>query len=271
MRVLLLSLVLMSSAAIAADGVRVVQNLDYVEGQDYADAKDKLDLYLPEAQAGFPVVVFFHGGGLTNGNKDGSVHVGQALASRGIGAAVVNYRLSPSVAHPDHAKDAARSTAWVHRNIGQYGGDPAKIFVSGHSAGAYLAALLVLDPRYLIHESMSPNDLAGAAPISGFFYVDKVAPDRSKDVWGEDPFDWLGASPSQFVRDDAPPMLLLYADGDDPWRREQNEDLKAALEAEGHKDVATVQIADRDHRGIHSSLAVDDVALEKIVSFVKRR
>ena len=141
---------LLASGALASDSVRVVKDIDYVEGADYAEGKDRLDLYLPDGARDFPVLVFYHGGGLRNGDKGGSEHVGMALASAGYGAAIVNYRLSPTVEHPEHAEDAARSLAWVYRNIAKHGGNPDAVYISGHSAGAYLAALLALDARYLV-------------------------------------------------------------------------------------------------------------------------
>lgn len=255
----------------ADDAVRVVKDLDYIADNDYADNKDKLDLYLPDHAADFPVVVFFHGGGLRAGDKNESAHVGQALARTGIGAAVVNYRLSPGISHPMHIEDAARALAWVYRHIDEYGGDHERIHVSGHSAGAYLASLLTLDERYLKGVSMNPGQLAGAIPISGFFYVEEVAPDRPTDVWGDRPSDWRAASPNLSVTANTPPILLLYADGDDPWRREQNERLATTLSEQGHEDVDVVEITHRDHIGIWKSLAPGDATLRKLAAFVETR
>ena len=260
---------LLASGVLASDNVRVIKDIDYVEGADYAEGKDRLDLYLPEGARDFPVLVFYHGGGLTNGDKGGSEHVGRTLARAGYGAAIVNYRLSPTVEHPEHAEDAARSLAWVYRNIAKHGGSPDAVYISGHSAGAYLAALLALDPRYLEKEGLSPEIITGAMPISGFFYVDLVAPDRSKDVWGERMEVWKDASPARHVRADAPPLLFLYADGDAPWRRQQNEDIKKALVEKGHGEVNTIQIESRDHRSIFQSMAVGDDTLDAMLAFMK--
>lgn len=260
---------LLLSSVSASDTVRVVKDIDYVEGADYADGKDRLDLYLPEGASDAPVLVFFHGGGLRSGDKSASEHVGMALASAGYAAAIVNYRLSPSVEHPAHAEDAARSIAWVYRNIDAYGGNANALYLSGHSAGAYLAALLTLDDRYLEKEGLSTKIIRASMPISGFFFVDLVAPDRPKDVWGEDASVWKEASPAGYVRADAPPLLLLYADGDDAWRRQQNEDLAKALQKKGHADVDTVQISARDHRGIWTSISPDDETLDAMLAFMK--
>lgn len=260
-----------SASVVAADSVQVVKDLDYVDGTEYAEGKDRLDLYLPEGKERFPVVVFFHGGGLLGGDKSGSEHVGMALASEGYGAAIANYRLSPTVAHPEHAEDAARAIAWVQKNIESYGGNPRKIFLSGHSAGGYLAALLALDSSYLEKEGIPPGVIAGSIPIAGFFDVVLVAPDRPKDVWGEDESVWRQASATEYVRRDAPPMLFLYADGDDPWRRLQNEDIAAALGKVGHYDAEAVQISERDHTGIARSIAPGDATLVKMIAFMDFR
>jgi acetyl esterase/lipase len=257
--------------ATAADGVRVLRDMDYIVGAAYEDLKDKLDLYLPDGADNFPVVVFFHGGGLRQGDKNESEHVGRALAAAGYGAAIVNYRLSPTVSHPKHAQDAAASIAWVYHHIERFGGNPNKIFIAGWSAGAYLAGLLALDERYLKEQDLSLENLSGAMPISGFFYVDQIAPDRPKDVWGEDKKVWVEASPSQYVRADGPPILFLYADGDSDWRRKQNQDLAKELEAKGHADVEAVQIDNRDHNGMWKQIGPKDPVFEAMIAFMSER
>ena len=256
-------LVLLSGVA-APDTVRVVKDIDYVDGQEYKNGKDRLDLYLPEGARDVPVVVFFHGGGLRQGDKSECEHVGRALASQGVGAAIANYRLSPEVAHPAHVEDGARSVAWVRHHIKEYGGNPDKVFLAGHSAGAYLVSLLSTDARYLKAQGLSTKSLAGVVPISGFFWVEKVAPDRPKDTWGADPKLWPDASPAKYVSAEAPPTLLLYADGDDPWRREQNDEMAKAMKAEA------VEIADRDHMGIFMKLGPGDPAFDRMVAFVSK-
>ena len=139
---------------------------------------------------------------LRAGDKSGAKFVGQRFASAGNVTVVVNHRLSPGVMHPAHIEDIAVAVAWVKGNIARHGGDPDKLFVVGHSAGAYLAALLALDPRYLAAHGLTPQDVRGFVPVSGFFYVDRtgVAPDRPKDVWGTDVKVWKDASPAHVHR-----------------------------------------------------------------------
>lgn len=159
-------------------------DVDYLPEADYADHKDRLDIYLPLGATKTPVVVYFHGGGLLYGDKSLGQVVAKRLLAHGIGLVSANYRLSPGVMHPAHVEDAAAATAWVFKNIADYGGDPQQLYVSGHSAGAYLAALLALDPQHLGRHQMSPGDIRGAIPISPFLYVEETARDRPKTVWG---------------------------------------------------------------------------------------
>ena len=267
---LFISTVLSGAVLAQPASVRVVRDLDFVANTDYAENRDKLDLYLPEGRRQFPVIVSIYGGALTAGEKSKHAYVGQRFAAAGFGTAVINYRLSPAVSHPAHIQDAAAAFAWVKQHIGEYGGDPNAIFVIGHSAGAYLAALLALDERYLAAHKLAPRDLRGVVPVSAFFYVDRVAPDRPKTVWGTDVKTWLEASPSRYVNKNAPPLLLIYADGDDQWRREQNEEMAAALRKAGGRDVTIKQVMGRNHTTIWSKLGEDEEVSNLIIAFVRR-
>ncbi|MEP7271320.1 MAG: alpha/beta hydrolase [Acidobacteriota bacterium] len=253
-----------------APAVRVIKDVDYVGAADYPEGRDKLDLYLPEGRRNFPVIVSIYGGALTTGEKSGHAFVGRRFAAAGIGTAVINYRLSPSVSHPAHVEDAAAAFAWVRKHIGEYGGDPESVFVIGHSAGAYLAALLALDKRYLGAHKLTPQAIRGVVPVSAFYYVERVAPERPKTVWGIERSTWLEASPSRYVSKAAPPMLLLYADGDDPWRREQNEEMAKAMREARCRDVEVKQIANRDHRTIWAKMGEDEEVSKLIIAFVTR-
>lgn len=247
------------------------RDIDYIAGEDYAENKDKLDLFMPEGLANAPVVVYFHGGGLQNGEKSIGEGLGQQLAARGIGLVTANYRLSPSVMHPAHIEDAVAAFAWTKRNIANYGGDANRVFVSGHSAGAYLAALMALDPRYLEAHNLRLSDIRGAVPISPFLFVEDqdVAPSRPKTVWGTDETVWLDASVTPYIGGNKPPMLLIYADGDDDWRREQNQRLAAELSDAGN-DAAVIEIANRTHGSVNSMMGDDlDTGMMKVVSFVE--
>ena len=256
---------------VSAVEIDVLENVAYIEDANYADDKDKLDLYLPAEDGPHPVVIFLHGGGLLQGSKDGYGFVGRYFAENGFVTVIPNYRLSPSVRHPAHIEDTAASFAWVRANIAKYGGDPGKIFVTGHSAGAYLAGLLALDGRYLEAHRLSLKDVAGVIPISGFYHVERLAPDRPKTVWGESREEWLAASPALYAKRNVPPILFLYADGDVPERRKESEDMAALLREKGHSDASTRQIDDRTHVTIARKLASDgDETAPAMLAFMRR-
>ena len=248
-----LLLTLAAAPAPGQTGMTAHRDIDYVDGVDYADDKDKLDVLMPVGATNAPVLVFFHGGALQNGDKRTGEVLASTLVAEGIGVVTANYRLSPGVMHPAHTEDATAAFAWTKQHIAEYGGDPDRVFVGGHSAGAYLAALMSLDPSYLKAHGMGLSAIRGALPVSPFLYVEETARDRPKTVWGTSEKDWFQASVTPYVGAGKPPMLLMYADGDDAWRREQNERLKIQLSTAGSK-VNAVEIADRTHGSIMSKM-----------------
>lgn len=271
----LMSLVLAAALApaVATAQVRVVSDIDYVAGAEYANKKDRLDIYVPPGAKSAPVIISVHGGLLRQGDKSEEAHVGQRFAAAGYVTVVPSYRLSPGVMHPAHVGDVAAAVAWVKRNIATHGGDPDRIVLTGHSAGAYLVALVALDPRYLAAHALTSRDLRGVIPVSAFFYVDRegVAPDRPKDVWGTEVAAWKSASVEPYMRADAPPMLVLYADGDEAWRRQQQLDFAADLVRAGHAPVETRMIPSRSHMSIWHKLGEPaDPTAEALIAFADR-
>lgn len=141
-------------------------NVSYRSGDgldNYQKERCKLDIYVPENQNGFTTVVWFHGGGLTAGEKA----IPERLKNQGLGVVAVNYRLSPKVKSPAYIDDAAAAVAWVIKNIPRYGGDPQKVVVSGHSAGGYLTCMIGLDKHYLAAYGIDANTLQKLVPFSG--------------------------------------------------------------------------------------------------------
>lgn len=129
----------------------------------YARERCKLDVYYPTDSVGFATIVYFHGGGLEFGNK----HMIEAWKNQGIAVVSANYRLHPKVKNPVYTQDAAAAVAWTMRNIADLGGDPKRIYVSGHSAGGYLATMIGMDTTYLGAHGLHPDSLAGLIPFSG--------------------------------------------------------------------------------------------------------
>jgi len=236
--------------------LQIVRDVDYVANADYPDGKDRLDIYVPTGARSAPVIFSIHGGALEAGDRSEERFVGQRFAGAGYVTVVTSYRLSPDVSHPAHIQDVAAAFAWVTRNIGRHGGDPGRILVTGHSAGAYLAMLLAADPRWLAAHKLSPHAIAGVAPVSGFYWVDRegVAPDRPAYVWGTDRRAWIDASPAHYLRSDVPPVLLLDTDGDEAWRQRQKADFAEALRAAGHKDVTVYKVRGRTHMSVWTEM-----------------
>lgn len=262
-----------TTAMAQTSAVRVVRDVPYLQAATYADEKDKLDLYLPEGTGNAPVIVSYYGNQLMGGDKDEDAYIGRRFAAAGFVTAVVNYRLSPRVSHPAHIQDAAASFAWVKRHVGEYGGNPERIFVIGYSAGGYLAALLSTDRRYLAAHDLSPRDIRGTVPVSAFYWVERpgVAPDRDKSVWGTSRDVWIDASPAHHLHAAAPPMLILYADGDEDWRRQQNVEIAAAMKAAGHSTVEVAMIGGRNHATIWERVGdKGDETAERIIRFASR-
>jgi len=255
----------------------VHRDIDYRPDEAIPDGRDLLDVYLPDRAAdgpqgrpAMPLVVFFHGGGLLEGDKSHGAILARRLAAAGIGVVSANYRLSPAVMHPVHLQDAAAAVAWTAHHAQAYGANPRRIFVSGHSAGAYLAALVALDPAFLGAHDLGPDTLAGSVPLSPFLYVEETARDRPKTVWGENPAVWLEASVTPRIRPWNGRMLLIYASGDDDWRKAQNERFETAMRAAGNRHVEAVEAPGRDHATILTGLnEPDDPVGDLIVGFVQ--
>ncbi|WP_082578741.1 alpha/beta hydrolase [Achromobacter sp. Root565] len=182
--------------------------------------RQRLDVYRPPGATGAPVVVFFYGGGWRSGERADYRFVGDALAARGMVAVVADYRLYPEAGFPAFLHDAAMAVAWTQRHIGAYGGDPERVFVAGHSAGGYIAAMLALDGRWLGGAGSSPATLAGWIGLAGPYDFLPIVARGVRPVFGypDTPAD---SQPMHHVSSHAPPGLLLTGTADttvDPRR-----------------------------------------------------
>ena len=151
-------------AAQISSNVDVQAGISYTDGAPADADKHKLDLYLPRDKKNFPVLVFVHGGSWRTGDRSLYKALGDRLARAGIGVAIPSYRLMPQNPHPAQIEDVAAAFAWVVRNIAQRGGDTSRIYLSGHSAGAHLAALLALDEKYLQKFDLPRTRFAASSP-----------------------------------------------------------------------------------------------------------
>ena len=179
-----------------------------------AGPRNKLDIYVPNGGAkGAPVVVFFYGGNWKIGERADNAFVGRALASRGIVAVIPDYRLYPEVRYPDFLDDSAQAVAWASREIARYGGDPARLFVMGHSAGAYNAAMVALDERYLAKSGMKTAALRGWIGLAGPYDFLPIVNESTKPVFHH-PNTPPGSQPVNHVGKGSPPALLIAANTD---------------------------------------------------------
>lgn len=183
------------------------KNIPYTTSSDsYAAARCRMDVYAPEGAKDAPVVVWFHGGGLTGGEK----YIPQELKNSGLVVMAANYRLMPKVSIGKCIEDAAAAVAWAVENASQYGGDPAKIYVTGHSAGGYLTSMLALDKKYLAPYGIDPDSLAGYVPFSGQAITHFAL--REQQGYGQLTTTVDEYAPLFHVRNGLPLMLILSGD-----------------------------------------------------------
>ena len=192
------------------------------------DPREKLDVYQPLATAdapapggGYPVVVFFYGGTWTGGERGDYRFVGEALASRGIVTMVADYRLYPQVRYPDFLTDCARALAWAQREAPRYGGDAGRLYVMGHSSGAYNAAMLALDPRWLAAEGLSPSAVAGWIGLAGPYDFLPMTNVTAQPVFNHPDYP-AGSQPIDYASNAAPRTFLGAPVNDDVVNPERN-------------------------------------------------
>ncbi|MYM31569.1 alpha/beta hydrolase fold domain-containing protein [Duganella sp. CY15W] len=244
-------------------------NLAYGDGP-----RRKLDVYQPrDAHGAAPVVVFFYGGNWVAGEREDYAFVGRALASRGIVTVIADYRLYPEVSYPDFLKDAAQAVAWAHREAGHYGGDPQRLFVMGHSAGAYNAAMIALDGRWLAEQGMTPSALRGWIGLAGPYDFLPIENPTTKPVF-HFPATPPESQPIHHVTAASPPALLIAARSDklvNPTRNTAH--LAAALRAQ-HVPVQELYYDKVSHTTLIATFATPlrwlSPALEDVAAFVQR-
>lgn len=209
----------------------------------YINERCVLDVYYPKDSANFATVVWFHGGGITGGNKE----IPEALKEKGIAVIGVNYRLSPKVSAPKYIEDAAASISWVFNNINSFGGDSTLIFISGHSAGGYLAAMVGLDKTWLLKHHIDANNIAGIIPFSGQMITHFTIRNESNISSSKPIID--NFAPLYHVRDDAPPLLLITGDRELELlgRYEENAYLMRMMKVVGHKDTKLFELDGYNH------------------------
>lgn len=206
-------------ARLAASGVRFG-----------ADPRLKLDVWVPPGASSKPrpILLFFYGGGWSSGERRDYGFVGRAFAARGFVTIIPDYRLVPQVRFPAFVEDGAQAVKWARDHAGELGGDRRQILLSGHSAGAYVAAMLALDRHYLDDVGVDPTSICAAALLSGPYDFYPFTEQRGRDAFGQ----WAKpreTQPISFVRPNAPPMLLMHGTADTVVRPRNSQRLASAL------------------------------------------
>lgn len=233
---------------------KTAENISYVDDtvSDYAKQQCLLDIHYPTSGEEVPIVLWFHGGGLTSGQKE----IPPFLKEKGTVVVGVGYRFSPQVKIDDIIRDAAKATAYVVKHGAQYRGDTHKIFISGHSAGGYLALMLALNKSYLERVGVDANMLAGIIPFSAQTITHFTARKENGIEEQQPVIDSL--APLYWVRKDAPPITLLTGDRELEMlgRYEENAYLKRMLSVVGHERVGLLEFQGYNHGMVYPGLPI---------------
>jgi acetyl esterase/lipase len=279
---ILVTAVLLSVASAQSAALNIQRDIPYTEP---ADPLQNLDVYAPPAAKNLPVVVWIHGGGWQGGDKAEVREKPQAFAKKGFVFVSVNYRLWPKVEMGDIVRDVAKSVHWVHDHVAEYGGDPERLFIMGHSAGAQLAAILCTDERLLQAEGLSLAKIVkGCVPVDGDTYnvpASVAIADTRQSVYGL-PAPKAGhrqkfGTPEQqkdfsavfhVAKDKGiPPFLLLHVAAH-PDTTLQAQNLAAALKEAG-VPVKAFGARDTDHNRLNDNLGLPgDPATKELFDFV---
>ena len=250
-----------------------------------SSAKQRLDLFVPTG-TNWPVFIFVHGGNWDAGDKSLRVggadvyrNIGRFYAARGIGVAVIDYRLQPAVNWREQVKDVAAATAWIHAHITEFGGNAHQIFLGGHSAGAQLACHVALDPKPLAAYGLSPAIIRGVIAVSGAgldiadqktydlgekrsYYATRFGSSDPPEVWQPE------ASPVTYVTSYAPSFLILYAAGETKALQRQSQRFSEILERE-HVPHRVVEVPGQSHERMILTLSRPDrTSADAILDFI---
>lgn len=233
-----------------------------------ANPRQTLDVYRPAGARAAPVVVFFFGGSWQGGDKETYLFLAAALAQRGYVTVVADYRVYPEVRYPKFIEDGALAVRWTKSNAVRFGGDPNRLFVMGHSAGGYIAAMLAINGRYLNAVGLDPHrDLAGLIGVSGPYDFLPLKDETLKVIFGG--ANRADTQPINYVTRSAPPSLLVtgLSDGTvDPGNASR---LAARLRAYGNQ-VKVITYAGINHLTIVGSFAAQLRFLSPVLNDVDR-
>jgi acetyl esterase/lipase len=257
-----------------------VLSKDTVVKKDVAfgkDEKQKLDVYSPKNGKDCPIVIFVHRGEWTKGDKSEVSYKPKFFNEHGIVFISTNYRLYPEAKFPAHAEDVASAVRWTVDHAKEFGGDPKKIILMGHSAGCHLVTLVGLDPKYLEAVKLRPSDLRGVVAWSGGAYdlLEKVAENGTYkqhiiNAFGDDPMVWKECSPITHARNGAkaPPFLLASYEKGSNANRAAEKLASAVRDSKGKAEVIVLENRTH-HTAIHLLGAPDDTTGAIFLKFLK--
>jgi len=239
------------------------------------EARQTLDVYLPPEGAGSgDVLIFAYGGSWNSGRKEDYSFVGRAFAAQGFVTILFDYRLVPTVRYPVFVQDGAKAVAWTRRNAERFGGNPDKLHLAGHSAGAYIAMMVALAPEFLAAEGLSPAVLDSAVGLSGpYDFVPLDVPETREAFKGVE--NLPRTQPANRVRagEPTPSILLIHGEADTFVRPSNSAQLAAALREAGHR-VEERYYPGIDHRDTLLSIAKpfrdDAPVLRDVTAFLRR-
>ncbi|HEV7253751.1 MAG TPA: alpha/beta hydrolase [Mesorhizobium sp.] len=248
-----------------------------LRGEAYGpEPRQTLDVFVPpEGTGSGDVVIFVYGGSWNSGRRQDYTFVGRAFAARGFVTVLFDYRLVPEARYPEFVQDGAKAVAWTRRNIQRFGGDPRKLHLVGHSAGAYIAMMVALAPEFLDAEGLSPAVLDSAVGLSGpYDFLPLDVPETQEAFKGVE--NLPRTQPVNRVRPRAPTpsILLVHGEADRFVLPRNSAALAAALREAGHR-VEERTYAGVDHRGTLLSLAKpfrdDAPVLRDVAAFLLRQ
>lgn len=214
-----------------------------------------------------PVVVFFYGGSWAKGEREWYQFAGQALAREGFIAVIPDYRKYPSVRFPTFVEDAAKAVSYVKKRAGQWGGDPARVYLMGHSAGAQIAMLLALEPTYLARVGSTRGALRGVIGVAGPYDFLPLKDPQLVEIFG-DSASQQRSQPINFARTDAPPLLLMHG-LDDSIVEPRNSQRLADRQIELGATVSLKLLPDVGHIGILLDMRKEDsIVMRNVRDFV---
>ncbi len=236
---------------------------------DYVASRCTVTVERP-AQEGYPVFVYFHGGGLETGDRQERLDFAHRMRAEGIGVVSAHYRLSPRARCPDYLQDAAAAVAWTLENIHRYGGNPQQVFVTGHSAGGYLAAMVCLAETFLAEAGgHDPREILGCVASSGQMLTHfTIRKERGIPITQPvlDAF-----APLYYAHPSPMPMLLIAGEHDMPGRVEENA-LMAAIRRSAGYPTELLVVSGRDHTTVHHGWRkADDPVAKATLAFVRRQ